>query len=198
MVFDLQAQQLEGKHYGILKKEFNERGSIEGFHKLLLIILFDLTNFTTGAVGEPKDNKDAEPKEEVTEGVQKMIAAAAAACKRPVPPVVVPLTASAKKQAVEQVKNVVTGVVTQAVSLDSKSVECVAVVVTMPGNSTNKSQISVEFVAGSNGAKILVYVPQGKLANNMDRLKKGIAGMSGMDQMDANYITRALETKLMD
>jgi hypothetical protein len=32
----------------------------------------------------------------------------------------------------------------------------------------------------------------------MDRLKKGFAGMSGMDQMDANYIMHALETKLMD
>jgi hypothetical protein len=33
-------------------------------------------------------------------------------------------------------------VVTQAVSLDSKSVERIACVVTMPGNITNKSQIS--------------------------------------------------------
>jgi hypothetical protein len=120
-----------------------------------------------------------------------------AACKRLVPPVVVPLLASAKKQAVEQPKNVVTGVVTQAVSLDSKLVERVAVVVTMPGNITNKSQISVEFVAGSNGAKVNVYVPRGKLANNMDRLKKGIAGLSGLDLMDAAHITRPLETKLI-
>jgi hypothetical protein len=149
---------------------------------------------------QPKDDEDAEvveQKEEVTEEVQKYIAAASAACKRPAPPVVVPLTASAKKQAVEQPNNVVTGVVTQAVSLDSKSVERVAVVVSMPGNITNKSQISVELAAGSNGAKINVYVPRGKLANNMGRLKKGIAGLFGLDIMDAAHIMRALETKLM-
>jgi hypothetical protein len=182
-----------------LKREFNERGNIEGLRKFLLIIRFDLTNFTKGAIGLPKDDEDAdaEPKIEVTEETQKIIAAAAASCKRPPPTVVVPLSASAKKQAVEQPKNVVTGVVTQAVSLDSKSVERVACVVTMPGNITNKSQISVEFAAGSNGAKINVYVPRGKVANNMDRLKKGIALMSGLDLMDAAHITRSLETKLM-
>jgi hypothetical protein len=160
-----------------------------------------LTKFTTGAIGQPKDDKDAgatEPKVEVTEETQKIIAAAAASCKRPAPPGVVPLTALAKKQAVEQPNNVVTGVVTQAVSLDSKSVKHVACVVTMPGNITNKTQISVEFAAGSNGAKINVYVPRGKLANNMDRLKKGLATLSGLDLMDAVHITCALEMKLMN
>jgi hypothetical protein len=60
-----------------LKKEFNDHGNIKGMRKLLLVILFDLTSFTTGAVGQLKDDKDAEPKEEVTEEVQKYIAAAA-------------------------------------------------------------------------------------------------------------------------
>jgi hypothetical protein len=99
---------------------------------------------------------------------------------------------------VEEQKNVVTGVVTQAVRLDSKSVERMAVVVSMPGNITNKSQISVEFVSGSNSARIHVFVPRGKLANNMSRLTKGITGMPGMEQMDANYLTQALEKKLRE
>jgi hypothetical protein len=81
----------------------------------------------------------------------------------------------------------VIGVVTQAVSLDSKSIERMAVVVTMPSNINNKAQISVDFVPWSNGAKILVYDPRGKLAN-----------MPGMEQMDTNYVMRALEKKLME
>jgi hypothetical protein len=130
--------------------------------------------------------------------IDRATVTAAAAAKRPSPTSAGTVTALAKKQAVEEQNNVVTGVVTQAVRLDSKSVERVAVVVTMPGNITNKSQISVDFVTGSNGAKIHVFVPRGKLSNHMSRLTKGIAGMPGLDRMDATHLTHALCEKLRD
>jgi hypothetical protein len=86
---------------------------------------------------------------------------------------------------------------TQAIFRDDNSREKLTVVITMPANVTHKSQLKVEFVGSSNGARMIVWVPRGGLSNNMDRLNKGYAGMPGLSQKTADFATSSLEDKLM-
>jgi hypothetical protein len=104
--------------------------------------------------------------------------------------------ASAKKTALD-VNNLITPVMTQAVFHDDSSREKLTCVITMPANVTHKSQLKVEFVTSSNGARMIVWVPQGGLVNNMDKLNKGYAGMPSLSQKTADFAMRALEDKLM-
>jgi hypothetical protein len=76
--------------------------------------------------------------------------------KRPAPP---PTTlASANKTALE-VKNLIMPVMMQAVFRNDNSHEKLTCVITMPANVTHKSQLKVEFVGASNGARMVVWVP---------------------------------------
>jgi hypothetical protein len=157
-----------------LKQEFNMRGNVEALRKLLLTMLFDLTSLTTGV---PKPIVVPAPKRVAT-----------------VPPPAV--TPANKKQTLETTKFMVSGVVTQALYTDDQSRERLVIVVTLPANVTNSNQLTVNFVPSSNGARILLWVPRGRLANNMDKLFKGIATMPGFTKTDASVVTRALADKL--
>jgi hypothetical protein len=142
-----------------LKKEFRLQANVEAMHKLLLTIL------TTQVESKEDDNDNGEEKAFVVVQAPKHMATN------------IPMQASAKKPDLET-KNVVTSVVTQAVCSDSNSREKLTVVVTMPSKVIHKSQLTVEFVSSSNGAKILC----GFHKDNMDKLNKGVAGMSGLNQ----------------
>jgi hypothetical protein len=175
-----------------LKKELSARDHVEAARKLLLTILFDLTSLTTG--GETKDD-DEDDDDDNNQNMMDAIMPAPGVAPAPKrvaakPPAVTP----AKKQTMES-RFTVSGVVTQAVYSDEQSRERLAVVMTMPANVTHGNQPTVTFVSSSNGASILVQIPRGRLANNMDKLLKGIATMPGFTKMDASFATDKLKLR---
>jgi hypothetical protein len=101
-----------------------------------------------------------------------------------------------KKQAIAS-KNDVQPVVTQALGRDSHSRERMVVLVTMPGNIQNLSQLIVEFAEGSKGARLIVWVPRGVMSTDMDRVSSVLGGMEGLDAKDAYLLSCVLEDKMM-
>jgi hypothetical protein len=178
-----------------MKKIFNMRENVESLQRtFLLIVASNLTILTTGIAKGGDDDEDGDIFDD------KKVAAVAKA-----PPVVpaaakraaaasIPTITPAKKPTPEA-KFMVSGVVTQALYTDDQKRDRLVVVVTMPANVTDANQLTV-FCPASNGAKLILGVPRGVLANNMEKLMKGIASMPGFSRIDAWSASNALENAL--
>jgi hypothetical protein len=165
-----------------MKKVFNMRENVEGLRTFLLIVASNLTISTTGAgKGEDDDNDDEDIfDDKKVVGVARAPPVVPAAAKRAAA-ASIPTITPAKKQTPET-KFMVSGVVTQALYTDDKSRDWLVLVVTMPVNVTDANQLTVTFCPVINGAEITLGVPRGRLANNMDKLMKGIASMPGFSK----------------
>ena len=101
-----------------------------------------------------------------------------------------------KKQASPKVKtSVITPVATQAMARNSNSREKLTVVVTMPANIFELSQLTIEF-ANEAGSALTIWVPRGHASSNMDKLKTVFGHL--LEDMDAAFMAHALETTMME
>lgn len=102
----------------------------------------------------------------------------------------------AKKQALEAKNDAVEPVVVQ---VDDKFREKLVLVVALPGNISESSQISVEFADGSNGSILIIWVPRGKAISDMDKVRAVLNSMGdkGITPEDAIFFSHALENRMM-
>jgi hypothetical protein len=87
--------------------------------------------------------------------------------------------------------------ITQGLGRNAQSQEKLSVLVTLPGNITDKSQLIIEFDEASNGGILVIYAPRGIMSTNMDKVQLVMASMPGCDKQDALLLVQPLEAKLM-
>ena len=87
----------------------------------------------------------------------------------------------AKKQANAVCKDI-QPIVTQGLGRNVQAQEKLTVLVTLPGNITDKSQLHIEFDEASNGGILVLYAPRGIMSTNMDKVQIVMASMPGLDK----------------